>query len=91
MKTFASSKEVSPTQVLWETFLEMMGVLIHALHAQREILYLNEAANMLAYLVATGHRKYSVYLLLYLHDMNPLKEKAPTMNSRYVEHGDFTI
>ena len=84
----------SPSHVLWETFLEMMGILLHFLHAQREGLwfeYLAEAGRMVPYLVATGHHKYSVYLPLYLKEMATLQENAPEVYFRYTEYGDFTI
>lgn len=91
---FSDTHSCFPTQKVWETFIEMTGILLRFIHAQREgswLDYLQEATRMLPFIVAAGHHKYGVYLPLYLQEMRELPEKAPQVYDRYIDHGDFSI
>ena len=79
---------------LWETFLEMTGILLRFIQAQRDgswLDYLQEIRRMLPFIVAAGHYKYGICVPLYLKDMNELQANAPDVYQQYFDHGDFTI
>lgn len=94
LEDFCDTNKEAPNFTYWSTFIDMTSILHRFLYAQREGNwqdYLNEAGNMIPYIVAAGHHKYGVYLPLYLNDMNQLPTTYPTLHKRYIDHGDFTI
>lgn len=90
---FREAMHDHPTHNLWSTFLDMMEILLSFVCSQREgnwIDYLDQAGNMLPYLVAAGHHKYGVYLSLHLKEMRNLQEAAPDVLANFLR-GEFTV
>ena len=78
--------DAHPTQKMWSTFLEMVGILLCFICAQREGNwqdYLEQAGKMLPFLISAGHYKYGSYLSLDLKEMKELPENASSIYNQF--------
>ena len=90
---FGEAMDAHPTQKVWSTFLEMVGILICFICAQREGNwqgYLEKAGKMLPFLISAGHYIYGTYLSLHLKEMKAPPENAPSIHEHF-EQGKFTV
>ena len=90
---FREAMDAHPTQKLWSTFLEMVGILLCFICAQREGNwqdYLEQADKILPFLISACHYKYGSYLSLHLKEMKALPQNAPSIYEHF-EQGEFTV
>ena len=90
LNEFIQMNVTSPTGRLWIMYLEMIGILNKFIAAERAgiwDMHLQATEEMLPYIVAAGHNKYTSCLS---HDLSAMKELPPDVQSEF-EKGNFAV
>lgn len=90
-KRFRAS--LGATGKYWVMYVEMVSILKRFIRAERAgdwLQHLEEAGNMLPYIVAAKHTKYMSSLPLYLDDMRALPQQHPSVYENFLK-GRFTV
>ncbi len=80
-------KKCSGTFVLWNDYLDMIGLLLNFIRAERDgnwPLHLDCTAGMIPHMCAFDRLNYFRWLLIYLIDMYLLPIKAPAVHSEFM-------
>ncbi len=80
--------------IYWLNFIEAFEIFLRyedSFRASKFEIHLQQARNMLPYLVVAGHTNYQVSLPLYLHEMINLAAKSPSAYRFLCEEGNFAI
>ena len=93
MDEYNSSRAEYPTHKLWLMYLELIGIAIEFMHAERNASWsdhLSATSRMLPYIISAGHHKYGVCIINYLEEMRKLPEVAPGIEDLF-NSGLFTV
>lgn len=82
-----------PMKVFWDSYLEMVEVLLNAIRATREgnwEMHIESTKEMLPWFYAYDHINYARYLPIYLVDMMSLEESHPEAHTM-LANGEFGV
>ena len=90
---FMTTHENNATLAFWKQYLDMVGILLRFIRAEREgiwSLHINSFQEMLPLMVLYDHANYSRWGTIYLADMQQLPHTAPEVNSEFMA-GNFVV